>query len=112
MDKQKLLEAGIDFEGAIARFAGNEALYEKYLKRFETDTHCADAMKALEEKNYDEVLAQTHAMKGMVGTLGMNHLFEACQKVVDAVRANQLDQVAAFMDDVVEENKVIMKIYE
>ena len=33
MDKEKLKAYGVDYENAVKRFAGNEALYEKFLKK-------------------------------------------------------------------------------
>lgn len=112
MDEQKLKAAGIDYKGAIERFADNQVLYEKYLLRFETDTHCKDAMAALEEQNYDEVLAQVHALKGMVGTLGMMKCYQVCQDVVDALRAKKYDAIAGLMEKVQEEQVRIQQIYK
>ena len=33
MDKEKLKAYGVDYENAVKRFAGNEALYERFLKK-------------------------------------------------------------------------------
>ena len=112
MDEQKLRAAGIDYKGAIERFADNQVLYEKYLLRFEEDTHCKDAMAALEEQNYDEVLAQVHALKGRVGTLGMMTYYKVCQDVVDALRAKKYDTIAGLMEKVQEEQARIQQIYK
>lgn len=112
MDEQKLRAAGIDYQGAIERFADNQALYEKYLLRFETDTHCADAKKALQEQNYEEVLAQVHALKGMVGTLGMMQYYKVCQDVVDALRANEYEKIPSLMEKVQQEQERIQEIYQ
>ena len=37
MDKEKLKAYGVDYENAVKRFAGNEALYEKFLKKLTED---------------------------------------------------------------------------
>ena len=41
MDKEKLKAYGVDYENAVKRFAGNEALYEKFLKKLTEDDHLA-----------------------------------------------------------------------
>ena len=33
MNKEKLKAYGVDYENAVKRFAGNEALYERFLKK-------------------------------------------------------------------------------
>ena len=44
MDKDALERVEIDYENAIRRFAGNEALYEKYLYRFKDDEHLQECI--------------------------------------------------------------------
>ena len=34
MDREKLIEAGIDYDAALKRFVGREDLYQKYLIQF------------------------------------------------------------------------------
>ena len=45
MDLNTILElkgAGVDIDGALRRFSGNSALYEKFLKKFLTDSTFPD----------------------------------------------------------------------
>ena len=54
MNKEKLKAYGVDYENAVKRFAGNEALYERFLKKLTEDDHLAigeQAMKENEEKS-------------------------------------------------------------
>ena len=37
MDKDRLCDAGIDYTSAMKYFAGNEAMFEKYLIKFKDD---------------------------------------------------------------------------
>ncbi len=55
MDKEKLKAYGVDYENAVKRFAGNEALYEKFLKKLTEDDHLAIGEQAMKEERYDEV---------------------------------------------------------
>ena len=101
MDKEKLIAAGIDYDNALRRFAGKEALYEKYLVKFKDDNHLELALAAKDSENYEEMLKAIHTMKGVVGTLGMTALFQACAGVVNAIRAKELEN----MDELVENVK-------
>ena len=74
MDKEKLKAYGVDYENAVKRFAGNEALYEKFLKKL-TD---------------EDELEAVHALKGVAGTLGMTELFQAASEVVASIRKNEI----------------------
>ena len=51
MDKEKLKAYGVDYENAVKRFAGNEALYEKFLKKLTEDDHLAIGEQAMKKKN-------------------------------------------------------------
>ena len=77
MDKEKLKAYGVDYENAVKRFAGNEALYEKFLKKLTEDDHLAIGEQAMKEERYEDVLEAVHALKGVAGTLGMTELFQA-----------------------------------
>lgn len=91
MDESRLRAVGIDYDAALARFVGKRAIYEKYLTRFLEDEHAMEAAKAFREKDYEEMLEQTHALKGLAGTLGMTPLFEASSDIVKDLRSGELD---------------------
>ena len=52
MDKEKLKAYGIDYENAVKRFAGNEALYERFLKKLTEDDHLASGEQAMKEEQF------------------------------------------------------------
>ena len=52
MKKELLLAANIDYENGKKRFAGNTALYEKYLLKFREDKHFNEAMAAYDKEDY------------------------------------------------------------
>ena len=80
MDKEKLKAYGVDYENAVKRFAGNEALYEKFLKKLTEDDHLAIGEQAMKEERYEDVLEAVHALKGVAGTLGMTELLASIRK--------------------------------
>lgn len=110
MDKEKLILAGIDYDNALRRFAGKEVLYEKYLVKFKEDNHLELALEAKEKENYEEMLKAIHTMKGVVGTLGMTALFQACAVVVNAIRAKELDNMDELVENVKKEHAKMIAI--
>lgn len=76
MDENALRAAGIDYDAALARFMGKQAIYEKYLRKLPEDAHMEAAWTALEQQDDAELLEQVHAIKGLTGTLGITGLFE------------------------------------
>lgn len=111
MDKEKLRRLGVDYELAIKRFAGNEELYERYLNKFQEDTHLQEADAALERQEYQTVLEQIHAFKGITGSLGMDELYAKAQILVSSIRANQLGHCKDQLLDVHTEYDKIMEYY-
>ena len=93
MDKEKLKAYGIDYENAVKRFAGNEALYERFLKKLTEDDHLAIGEQAMKEERYEDVLEAVHALKGVAGTLGMTELFQAASEVVASIRKNEISHL-------------------
>lgn len=93
MDENKLRAAGIDYDAALARFVGKRSIYEKYLVKFLEDEHVRDALTAFEQKNYEEMLEQTHALKGLAGTMGMLPLQEVCADIVKDLRSGTLNEL-------------------
>lgn len=99
-------------DGALERFADNEEIYEKYLNRFQSDTHMEAVQAALREGDYQKVLEQAHAMKGMTGTLGMDALYKACSAVVSAVRAEQYQELPQLVAQMQESYERVMTYYQ
>lgn len=84
-----LRDAGVDTEGSVRRFAGNAALYEKFLLRFPEDPNFAAASAALESGDWEGLLQAVHTLKGVSGNLGLNRIFELCSQVVTLLRAEE-----------------------
>lgn len=93
MDERKLRQAGIDYDAALARFVGKYTILEKYLNKFLDDTHLEEARLAYERQDYEEMLEQTHALKGLAGTLGMTELFEVSADIVDDLRGGRTEDL-------------------
>lgn len=110
MEKQILINANIDYENGKNRFAGNEVLYEKYLLKFKDDPHFESAKIAFEEKDYEKLLKETHALKGVAGTLGIISVYQASADIVSAIRAEEEDRVPKLYEILVSSYEYIIDI--
>ena len=84
--EQQLLSAGVNIREGVARFAGNDALYQKFLFKFLDDPSYAQLQDAVAAKNWEAALSAAHTLKGVSGNLGMDALFNASAKVVSLLR--------------------------
>ena len=94
MDKETLLAANVDYENGIKRFAGNEALYEKYLLKFRDDVHYEAAKAAFDAGDFETLLKEAHTLKGVAGTLGLVDIYQNCADIVTVLRSEKTEQVS------------------
>lgn len=109
--KQKLLDAGVDLEGAMERFLHNEAMYEKFLKKFLTDPNYQELLTAVEEKDCNKAFTASHTLKGVCGNLALQGLYHTIRDQVECFRSENFAAGAAMMPAVTEEyEKVVAMI--
>jgi HPt (histidine-containing phosphotransfer) domain-containing protein len=85
----QLKAAGCDVDGALDRFMGNQALYEKFLFKFLDDDNFIKVLPSFEKKDYQGALESTHTIKGVAGNLGLTRLYNAASNTVALIRANE-----------------------
>lgn len=78
--------AQVDTQEAIARFAGNSGLYEKFLLKFLSDDNYNRIGRAMERDDWSGMEEAAHTLKGVSGNLGMKRLYEACADMVTRLR--------------------------
>ena len=113
MDLNTILElkgAGVDIDGALRRFSGNSALYEKFLKKFLTDSTFSQITKAFEGENREDALMATHTFKGVTANLGMDKLFNISSFMVDHITADRFDEAAGAYPELEKAYKEICRI--
>lgn len=86
MDKEQCSQAGIDYDAGLNRFMGHQDIYEKYLLLFLKDESYRQLEAAMKKGDIKEAFAAGHSMKGVVGNLSMNDLYQAVIPFVDALR--------------------------
>lgn len=89
-----LRAAGVDTDGALRRFSGNSALYERFLKKFLTDKTFMQITEAFAAGDREGALTATHTLKGVTANLGLDKLFAISTEMVDQIRADQFEDAA------------------
>ena len=109
--KQELLNAGVDLEGAMERFLHNEAMYEKFLKKFLADPNYQELMTAVANKDCNKAFTASHTLKGVCGNLALQGLFHAIRDQVECFRSENFEEGAAMMPAVTAEyDKIVATI--
>ena len=100
LKKERLAAAGIDVDGALERFMGNDALLQRFLGKFLTDPNYAALAAAVEAGDLKGALTASHTLKGVCGNLSMPELFRLLTCQVEALRANDWNRAASLMPDI------------
>ena len=78
---------GADVETGLSRCINNEAFYIKMIKMGVSDERFEKLKSVLDEKNYDEAFEIVHALKGMIGNLALNPIYETICKMTELLRS-------------------------
>lgn len=89
MDKIALKSAGINYDEGVNRFSGHAELYEKYLRRFLEDTGFQTLAAQVANQEYEQAFRTVHTLKGMVGNLSLDALFERLKRYTEMLRNGQ-----------------------
>lgn len=92
LQKQRLLDADIAVEDALARFMNNEALLLRFLARFGQDPSFAALEQALADGRTEDAFTAAHTLKGVTGNLSMQALYRQTCAMVEALRAGALEE--------------------
>ena len=100
LKKERWIEAGVDVESALGRFMGNEALLERFLKKFLDDSNYGKLREAIAAGDMDGAITASHTLKGLCGNLSMTALFGLFTKQVALLREGRLEEAAAMMAEI------------
>lgn len=79
----------IDLATCIGRFAGNRALYVKFLRKFVDDLSMNQLKSALEHRDEEEIEKAAHALKGVCANLGITRLTGLSHQIVQGIRKGE-----------------------
>ncbi len=100
--EERLQAVGVDTATAIARFAGNAALYAKFLSKFPQDPNFADLESALHEHDVEKAIRCAHTLKGVCGNLGMDTLFRGFSEMVSHLRGDEFERAETLFPRIAE----------
>ncbi|MBD5518838.1 MAG: Hpt domain-containing protein [Lachnospiraceae bacterium] len=93
--RQQLEENGADVETTLKRFMGNDAIYQKFLGKFPADPNYTNLGSNIEAGAFEEAYKCAHALKGVVGNLGLTPIFNKVSDLVEELRNKAADEVDA-----------------
>lgn len=105
----------IDVESSIARFAGMETMYVKYLKKLPEDKTFEELKAAVEAEDQKEIEIKAHTLKGICGNLGLTGLYQKSDALVKAVREGRPEEIGALyteIKDLMEETVPVLRELE
>lgn len=114
MDDEKrtlLVQIGVDVDGGLDRFMGNEALFLKCLRRFPADTSFQQLEEALSAGDLQAAFVAAHTLKGVSGNLSLEAVFQASLPVVEALRCGSREEAEAAMPalrDIYQKNIIVL----
>ena len=100
LKKERLVAAGIDVDNALERFMGNDALLDRFLKKFLSDGNYAALSAAVAAADPAGALTASHTLKGMCGNLSMTVLYDLFTRQVALLRASDTAGAAALMPEI------------
>ncbi|MCI2058070.1 MAG: Hpt domain-containing protein [Oscillibacter sp.] len=110
MNHCKLTDAGINTQEGLTRFSGNEALYERFLRRFPADDNFARLCRAVEERDAAAAFTAAHTLKGITGNLSMNRLYGDLCPLVEALRRGELARAEELLGPVVRDYDAVAAV--
>ena len=101
MDKKDILKAaGLDYDGALARFMGNEGLLTRFLNKFLSDPNFLNLQSAIDQGDTETAFRAAHTLKGVAGNLSLTELYDKAMKISEVLRGGDLEQAKALMPEV------------
>ena len=86
MEREKMSEAGIDYDEGVERFGGNSQSYEKYLRKFFLGDYLTQIRTQVENKDYKGAFRSTHDLKGITGNLSLSQCYRAVCVLTERLR--------------------------
>lgn len=85
----ELEEAGNRISELLKRFAGNEAICAKLVKKFPGDPNYERYLEQIKVQNYKESEQSVHTLKGVASNLGLTKIADITQLIVDEIRGER-----------------------
>ena len=97
---EELKTLGVDVEGGLRRINNNAKLYTRLLGTFVKSIEGQSVAPDFDEAQVAEAVEKAHAIKGTAGNLSITPVYEAYTKVVDLLRAGQIDDARPILQEI------------
>lgn len=108
--KAELIGAGVNIDGLLERFMNNEALAERFLKKFADDGNYDKLIKAFGSKDEKSAFEAAHTLKGVCGNLSMEKLYSLFNRQTELLRENKYSDAEEMMPEITVEYKKIVNL--
>lgn len=95
----ELKDFGANIDEAMDRFMNNDELYKKMLLKLPSNIESLPVLSFAEKGNYEQAVANAHALKGVTGNLSITPLYKAYTKAVDLFKANKPNDAKQVIKD-------------
>lgn len=100
--KKRLIEGGVDVEGALERMLGSETLLLSLLKKFVKDGNYEKWLISMDARDHEGAVEAAHALKGISGNLSITELYRLFSKQVEELRAGRWEEAQAMRPQIIE----------
>lgn len=83
---EQMKQDGIDVDGAMERFLGNEALFRKFLGKLQYEETYDLLCQAISDSDVNEAFHYAHTMKGVLGNLSITDAYHAIYEITECLR--------------------------
>lgn len=103
---EELKKYDVNVAEALERFMGNEAIYEKTLKKFPAAAESHTVEEYIKSGDIKTAIANAHTLKGVTGNLSITPLYTAYTEIVRLLREDENEKALAALADIlpVQEN--------
>ena len=101
--ENQLKAASINVEDLMERLVGNMNLITRFLKRFPDDKSYEQLVDSISKGDMEGAFRAAHTLKGICANLSMTKLYNVVSKLVEALRAKDIEKGIALMPEVTKE---------
>lgn len=102
-------ELGVNVEEGLERFMNNEPLYERMLKKLPSVLEASCVMPCFESGDLEAAYNNAHTIKGVVGNLSVDPLYNGYSGIAKLLREGQGDEARALLEKTLELERPIVE---
>lgn len=96
--------------GALARFLGDKAFYCRLLAAVPQEADFAELGEALTRGDLKDAFEHAHALKGVLGNMGLTPMYDEACLIVEPLRAGGREGVDGYYRTLMEQREKLLHI--